>query len=211
MARALATNGAAKVYLLGRRLEILQEVIKEHPSIFVPIQCDITSKDSIQSAVDTITAQSGFVNLLVANSGVGGSPARWDPSYTISEARQALFTDNTMEDMTHAFHVNTTGAFFTLTAFLELLDAGNKNAVEKGGFGAPYPGGKEPSVQSQVIFTSSVAAFSRHPLSNPAYAGSKAAIMHLTKHSSSAMARYGIRANALAPGCEFFFSFHGFG
>ncbi|KAK0624424.1 hypothetical protein B0T14DRAFT_196076 [Immersiella caudata] len=199
MARALATNGAAKVYLLGRRLDILQEVAKEHPSIFVPIQCDVTSKESLQAAVDAVTTQSGFVNLVVANSGVGGSPARWDPSLSIAEARQKMFTEHSMEEMTQAFHVNATGAFFTMTAFLELLDAGNKNAL-KGGFGAPFPGGKEPSVQSQVIFTASVAAFSRHPLSNPSYAGSKAAIMHLTKHSSSAMAPYGIRVNALAPG-----------
>lgn len=200
MARALATNGAAKVYLLGRRLEILEEVAKEHPSTFIPIQCDVTSKSSLQSAVDAITEQSGFVNLLVANSGVGGPPQRWDPSKTISEVRQALFTDHSMEEMTFTFHVNTTGAFFTMAAFLELLDAGNKNAVEKGGFGKPVAGGKEPSVQSQVIFTSSIAAFSRHPASTPSYCGSKAAIMQLTKQSSSAMARYGIRANAIAPG-----------
>ena len=200
MARALATNGAATVYLLGRRLELLEEVSKEYPSIFVPVRCDVTSKESLQAAVDQVTAKSGFVNLLVANSGIVGPTSKWDPTYTVAQARQKLFTETSMEDMTQAFHVNATAAFFTLTAFLELLDAGNKNAVEKGGFGRPLPGSKAPSVQSQVIFTSSVAAFSRHPASTPGYAGSKAAIAHLTKHSATAMARFGIRANALAPG-----------
>ncbi|KAL2255254.1 hypothetical protein VTK26DRAFT_3751 [Humicola hyalothermophila] len=57
-----------------------------------------------------------------------------------------------------------------------------------------------PSVQSQVVFTSSIAGFSRSAMSTPSYAASKAALTHLTKHSSSTLARFGIRVNALAPG-----------
>jgi len=201
MARALAANGAQKVYLLGRRLETLQTASAENPSVLIPVQCDVTSKESLQAAVDRITSETGFVNLVVANSGVLGPANRWDPKATLAETRQRMFTDTSMEDFTQALHVNTTAAFFTLTAFLELLDAGNKKAVQGGGFGAPIkPGSDVPSIQSQVIFTSSVAAYSRHPASTPAYAASKAAIMHLTKQSASALARFGIRANALAPG-----------
>ena len=203
MARALAANGAAKVYILGRRLEVLQEAAKENPAVLVPIQCDVTSKDSLQAAVDCITAESGFVNLVVANSGALGPTARWNSSLSIAEVRQKMFSEVALEDMTQTFHVNVTGAFFTMLAFLELLDAGNKNAIEKGGFGAPIKAGSDvPSVQSQVIITSSVAAFSRNPNSTPSYAGSKAAVMHLTKHSASNLAKYSIRVNALAPGCE---------
>ena len=106
-----------------------------------------------------------------------------------------------MEDFTDAFHVNVTGAFYTLTAFLELLEAGNTNALA-GGYGAPVNGSKAPSIQSQVIFTSSVSALMRSYYSTPAYAGSKAAILHLAKQAASQLAPYGIRVNALTPGCK---------
>ena len=205
MARALAANGAKRVYILGRRLDVLKKAEQEHgQGIFTPIQCDVTSHDSLQSAVYQITAETGFVNLLVANSGAGGPHAVWNPSLPVSEVRANLFSQDLMEATTNTLDVNVTGAFYTLVAFLELLDAGNKNAL-KGGFGAPaHPGSDVPSVQSQLIVTSSIAAFSRMFMSSPAYAASKAAILHLTKQASSNMAPYGIRANALAPGRESF-------
>ena len=203
MARVLARNGAARVYLLGRRLEILQDAAAEHAKIFVPMQCDVTSHTSLQSAAEEIARESGHINLLIANSGIGGPGAFWNPSLSVSDLRAAIFTQEHMEGMTNALHVNVTGAFFTILAFLELHDAGNVNALA-GGFGAPLSADSNvPSIQSQVIVTSSIAAFSRMPMSSPAYAAGKAAILHLTKQASSNMARYGIRANALAPGREY--------
>ncbi len=58
-----------------------------------------------------------------------------------------------MDDMTSTLNVNVTGAFFTIVAFLELLDAGNKKAVEGGFRAPPSPGSDVPSIQSQVIVT----------------------------------------------------------
>ncbi|KAK0659428.1 hypothetical protein QBC41DRAFT_262423 [Cercophora samala] len=204
MAQALAANGASKVYLLGRRKEVLETAALTNPSVLIPLQCDVTSESSLQAAVDTITEQSGFINLLVANSGVLGPLNGFDPTLSISELRSSMFSQKTMNGMTDCLNVNTTGAFFTIVAFLELLDKGNKHAVSGKGakvFGRPVKSGSDvPSVQSQVIVTSSIAAYSRHPASKPAYAASKAAILHLTKQTSSNLARFGIRANALAPG-----------
>lgn len=202
MAKALTANGAKKVYILGRRQEQLEAAAKETPRL-VPVQCDVSSKDSLQAAVDKITADTGYINLLVANSGVTGSNKTWDPTKSVSELRQSLFTDHSMEDFTNAFRVNVTGAFFTMTAFLELLDAGNKNALQPGGYGGRVsPEVEVPAIQSQVVVTSSIAAFSRIALTLPSYGGSKAAIMQIAKQASTQLARYGIRVNALAPGCE---------
>jgi NAD(P)-dependent dehydrogenase (short-subunit alcohol dehydrogenase family) len=227
MARVLAANGAKRVYLLGRRLAVLEAAAREHDPhghVFVPLQCDVTSRDSLQAAVDRVTSEVGYVNLLVANSGVVGPSAGWHPTQTLSEIREGFFGKGKGEDaktageevmagMTEALRVNVTGAFYTLVAFLELLDAGNKRAVAAGSgkdgkeekvFGAPvHPGSDVPSIQSQVIVTSSIAAFSRMFMTTPAYGGSKAAIMQLTKHASSNLARFGIRANALAPGRKY--------
>ena len=71
MAKALATNGAKKVHILGRRQDVLQKAANEHESI-VPLQCDITSKESLQNAVDRITTDVGYVNVVIANSGTLG-------------------------------------------------------------------------------------------------------------------------------------------
>lgn len=102
-----------------------------------------------------------------------------------------------MDDFTHTLAVNVSGAFFTMIAFLELLDAGNKNE-DYGGLIAPGV----PAVQSQIVVTSSISAFVRGPMTSPSYGGSKAAVMMIAKQASSQLARYGIRVNALAPGCK---------
>jgi len=225
MALGLANAGAKKVYILGRRKAVLEEAAKAHPSLH-PIECDVVSKASLQAAVDAVSKDSGgYVNLVIANSGVSGPVVRWsdptavtlsgsevnaDVSVSVSEQRKRLFEEVDMNKFTETFHVNVTGAYFTMLAFMELLDAGNANAL-KGGFGAPIATGQGkgkvpvPIIQSQVIFTSSISAYSRAHLSFPAYSGSKAAIAHLMKHASTNLAPYGIRANALCPGSKVFF------
>ncbi|KAF4773475.1 short-chain dehydrogenase [Colletotrichum scovillei] len=199
MARALVSQGAAKVYILGRRLEMLEAAAKEHPNL-IPHKCDVTSKEDLQSIVDRITKEVGYVNLVIANSGVLGPSVRFNPAHSISDLKKILFDDFSMTEMTEVLHVNITAAFFTMSAFLELLDAGNKNAL-KGGFGKPDREGSDViAIQSQVIFTSSISAFSRHFSSTPPYLASKTAIMQLTKQASSQLARHGIRVNGIAPG-----------
>ncbi|KAI0118749.1 short chain dehydrogenase [Nemania sp. FL0031] len=199
MAKALAKSGAKRVYILARRNKILDEAAKAYAGLY-SVVCDVGSKESLQAAVDIVTKESGYVNLVIANSGVIGPIGRFHPDLSLSELRQRLFDNVSMDQFTQAMHVNVTGAYFTMLAFLELLDAGNKNAL-KGGFGAPLAEGSNvPSIQSQVIFTSSISAYSRSHLSLPAYAGSKAAIVHLMKHATTNLAPYGIRVNAMAPG-----------
>ncbi|CRL23926.1 Short-chain dehydrogenase/reductase SDR [Penicillium camemberti] len=199
MSRALAANGARKVYILGRRLEVLEKAAEEYTSI-VAVQADVTSKADLQAAVDRIKNEVGYVNLVVANSGNIGPAVRFSPSASISELRETLFTNFSPDEMNDALALNITAAFFTMTAFLELLDAGTRNALQ-GGFGKPPKEGTDvPSIQSQVIFTTSVSAFSRHWSSSPPYLTSKVAIMQVAKHASTQLARFGIRVNAIAPG-----------
>lgn len=203
MAEALAVNGAAKVYLLGRREDVLKQSAAKYPDIMVPIPCDVASKDSLKSAADLVAKTTSYVNLVIANSGISGPAAFYNASLSLSELRSRLL-ETPMDGFTNALHVNVTGAWFTMVAFLELLDAGNKNALAGNdeAFGAPVKqGGKAPSIQSQVVFTASLAAFSRAQATGPAYGSSKAAITYLMKQASTNLAPYGIRANALAPGC----------
>jgi NAD(P)-dependent dehydrogenase (short-subunit alcohol dehydrogenase family) len=201
ISRTLLTYGASKVYILGRRLSTLTAASTANPGL-IPIQCDITSKNSLQAAVDHVTRDAGFVNLLVANSGILGPTATFSPTQTVSEMRANMFENTSMREFTQTFEVNGTATYFTLLAFLELLDAGNARAVA-GGFGKPVKeGSKVPGIQSQVLVTSSVGAFLRDGTSVPAYMASKSALIALVKHACSGLASVGIRVNALAPGCE---------
>ncbi|KAI0907466.1 short chain dehydrogenase [Ustulina deusta] len=199
MAKALASAGA-KVYILGRRAHALEAAASAHADI-IPLVCDVSSKESLQGAVDAIARDAGYVNLVVANAGILGPYATVDGSLSIRELRRRLFEEVGTGEFTETLRVNVTGAYFTILAFLELLDAGNKNAVEGGGFGRPErDGGRVPRVQSQVVVTSSIGAHSREKAASPAYAASKAAITQLAQHAATNLAPYQIRVNTLAPG-----------
>ena len=201
MARSLAQNGAT-VYVLGRRLAKLEEVAASSsqgsaPGKILPLECDVVSKPSLKAAAARITAETGFVNLVVANAGVIGPKndalkprAADDPQgpVTLLEAQKHLWQMST-DAFLDAFRVNVAGALDTAVAFLELLDAGNTK-------------GNVPQT-SQILVTSSIAGFHRSFTANGlAYTTSKAAVNHLTKSLASFLAPYRIRVNGLAPGRE---------
>ena len=190
IAKALEANGAAKVYIIGRRKEMLDAAAAQaqHGNI-VPIVGDVSSKDSLKAVAAQIKADVGYLNLLVPNSGVTGPPGNIGTAGISLEEFVAQAYADPMEEFTKTYHVNTTGVYFTVLAFLELLDAGNK----KGNMG---------DVQSQIITLSSIAGYNRLAMGGFAYCGSKAATTHLVKQFATYFSRWGIRSNALAPGCE---------
>ncbi|GAB7349232.1 hypothetical protein MBLNU459_g8395t1 [Dothideomycetes sp. NU459] len=186
MAKALALNGAHKVYIVGRRKEVLEAAAKHSPNI-VPIVGDVTSKDSLRAIAAQVQSEVGFINLLVANSGAMGSTTGVK-SDEVSVAEYAKAGMNqSWDDIQGNFAVNTTAVLFTAYAFLELLDAGNKKKIFA-------------DTQSQILVTSSIAGYLRTANSSMAYKISKAATTHMTKNLSGELVPYGIRVNALAPG-----------
>ena len=63
MARSLDANGAAKVYIIGRRLEKLQAVAAQaKKGSIVAVQGDVTSKDDLESVAKRVEQEVGFVN-----------------------------------------------------------------------------------------------------------------------------------------------------
>lgn len=213
MADALDQNGAAKVYVLGRRLDKLQEVAKEavnYPSSpiiqfkmahvwlkkngsLVPIQADVTSTEDLQKAAAQIKSEVGFVNTVIANSGVTGplnSGLPQDRTPTIAEIQEHILK-TPQEDFTQTFAVNNTAMFYTMAAFLELLDAGNKSDKSVA---------KAQGIKSQFIATSSIGGLHRKAFAGFAYPGSKAGVNHLIKVLATFLVPHHIRCNVIAPG-----------
>jgi len=187
MTRAFATNGAAKVYIVGRRKEVLDETANIAPNIVVPIVGDVTSKASLCKIADKIQQETGYVNLLCCNSGTMPPPIGVNSSeVSVSEYRTKAL-EQKPEDWSTGFATNSTSVFFTTMAFLELLDAGNKQ-------------GNCARRKSQVLVTSSIAGYLRQPPNLGCYGASKAATTHLVKHLASSLVPYSIRVNGLAPG-----------
>ncbi|KAI0456579.1 hypothetical protein F5B21DRAFT_467091 [Xylaria acuta] len=194
-ARALDANGAKAVYIVGRRESALRDAAKTATNgNIIPVVGDVTDKASLTALADRVRKEHGYVNFLFANAGVQGPKlrdllAKEEPGGkpTIRELQEALWKPE-MSDFSDALHVNCTGVFYTIVAFLDLLDAGTKRR-------------NVPS-DAQILVTSSVAAVSRNLASGFAYSVSKAGVSHLVKMISTLCAqnRYRIRCNTIVPG-----------
>ena len=133
MAKALAANGANKVYIIGRRLEKLQAAAKESPhGNIVPLQGDTTDKAALENAVNTIRKEIGYINFLVCNSGIIGPLVEGlREGASLAEIRELMWAWDSKK-FTNVFEVNVTATFFTVVAFLDLLEAGNKAGNREG-------------------------------------------------------------------------------
>lgn len=187
MAKALALNGAHRIYIIGRRNNMLETTAKESPhGNIIPVVGDVTSKDDLKSIAATIEKEVGYINVLIANSGVAGPQSTSVTPETSLKDFQAALWELPFDDYTNTFAVNVSAVFFTVVAFLSLLDAGNaKGNVEQ---------------KSQVIATSSIAGFNRNVPGGYAYGQSKAATTSLMKQLATQLVPYGIRSNVIAPG-----------
>lgn len=166
MARALAANGASKVFIIGRREASLKETADSVPGgKIIPLVGDVTSKPSLQQCVDKVKAEVDAIDVLVANSGISGPSV---PS--VDSNRQPIGIEQLAknmwapepEDVNTTYGVNITGVHFTIAAFLPLLDAANKKR--------PQPPTEENfKPRPQIITTSSIGGYSRQPLGNLSY------------------------------------------
>ncbi|KAF2099277.1 short chain dehydrogenase/reductase family [Rhizodiscina lignyota] len=192
MARSLDANGAAKVYIIGRRKDKLEEVATSASNAsIIPIQGDASSKDSLASIASHVSSETPFVNAVIANHGSPGPTHNELPKNpSLSDIREHLWKVP-MEEFNDCFMMNSTSVIYCLLAFLPLLEAGNTH---------PSSPAVATGVKSQIIATSSINSFSRKMGQGFAYSGSKAGVVHMMKCAATFFAPYGIRANVVSPG-----------
>lgn len=188
-AKALDAHGAKAVYIIGRRKEKLEAAAKEAKNgTIIPLPGDATSQDSLNELAKRVKKEQGYVNVVFANAGMPGPQYMGelpeDRHPTIQEFRKVA-QGHSMDEFAAVYRLNTAGPYYCALAFLELLDAGNKQGFAQ---------------KSQVIITASIGGFLRQPQDGWAYSTSKAGAVHLMKMMSTYFAPWQIRANAIAPG-----------
>jgi len=190
IAKGLASNGA-KVYIAGRRKEVLQQasdLLFGGQKRLFPLHMDVTDKESIQDAVDKITADDGVLHILVNNAGTALIASR-TPFVMNEHAPErkntamygsALFNSQTFEHWEDMFRANVASVFFVTCAFLGLLEASSTR--------------RSDGVMASVINISSAVANMRLSHSIFAYCSTKAAETHLTQMLATDLALKGIPA-----------------
>jgi NAD(P)-dependent dehydrogenase (short-subunit alcohol dehydrogenase family) len=152
---------------------------------------DVTSKVDLEQITKRISSEVGHINLLVANAGTTG-PMFGDrisicgPDQSpLSDVQKDLWNID-QDAFLNTFKTNIGGPFWSIVAFLPLLDAGNRkgNVVQS----------------SHVVATGSEAAYDRIPIPHYTYSASKAGLTHMMKQFATTFVKYKIRFNVIAPG-----------
>ena len=173
-ARTLAGAGAA-VVLGGRRLERLKDLRSEIEAAGGDahvVSLDVTSVDSIKSAVAHAETEVGPIDILINNSGVSTTER---------------LVDVTEDGFDHVFGTNTRGAFFMAQEVAKRMLARAKGAAP-----GVFAGGR-------IINIASAAGLRTLPQIG-VYCMSKAAVIHMTKVMAAEWGRFGITTNAVCPG-----------
>ncbi|KAF2018862.1 WD40 repeat-like protein [Aaosphaeria arxii CBS 175.79] len=224
IAAALLQNGASKIYLLGRRKNVLDDAIntlqsspsapEDAASKLTAIQADVANQDSVSAAAAQIKKEVGFVDVLLNNAGVIGpkNAAAINQADSI-EQLQAAFLDG-YDEWGTTFAVNTQSLVGVTAAFLPLLEAANTRRgfapgkVTGAGVARKQDRSKlkelgldeDDDRLSHVISVASVASFMRFSASGLAYNATKSAAVQVGKILSTHLAQWGIRSNVIAPG-----------
>ncbi|KAL6155883.1 putative secondary metabolism biosynthetic enzyme [Exserohilum turcicum] len=194
-AQALAANGA-KVYITGRRQEVLEKSASVHGSAdkigssggqIVPLVMDVTNKDSIKGAVDHIAENDGYVNVLVNNAGVWTTKPEAGPEDGPEKFGSSMF-DQSIDLWQQAFLVNATSIYFVTAAFVPLLAKSVSSPIGKMG--------------SVINTTSNSGQLRMSEGSQLAYNVSKAASVQMTRQLAFDFSHDNIkiRVNGIAPG-----------
>lgn len=223
IASALYQNGAAKIYILGRRLNVLQDAIKtletspsapKNSSVLAAIACDVADLESVRAAVSQIEKETGYVDVLVNNAGVIGPKNGQDLQQvdTIEQLRDSMTKE--WDGWASTFAINTQAVIGVSAMFLPLLEAANTrrgfapgrvsgtgNAREHDKSKLSQVGTTEDDDRmAHIITVASVASYMRWCSAGLAYNATKAAAAHLGKMMSTFLAEFGIRSNVVCPG-----------
>ena len=170
-ARELARLGA-KVAVLDLNLDNAKKVAADINGL--AIQCDVSSGDSMQSAIEQASAAHGPARILMQIAGIG-------------TAKRVIGKDGnaaSLEDFAKVVNVNLIGTYNAARLFAAAC--------------AKLPP-MEDGERGVMVFTASVAAFDGQ-VGQQAYSASKGGVVGMTLPMARDLAQHGIRVCTIAPG-----------
>lgn len=138
---------------------------------------DVTKKETIKSAFESVAKRHGKIEVVFANAGISGGPGflnaedKRDPSRAI---------ENLPEDLWDRVIATNLGSVF------KTIQVATPYLKQNGG--------------GKIVVTSSVSAFKIEQYVGTIYVASKAGVAQLLRQAALELARYNIQVNALAPG-----------
>ncbi|KAK5694214.1 hypothetical protein LTR97_009836 [Elasticomyces elasticus] len=192
--QALVSNGA-KVYITGRREEVLENTVKQYNTgkgSLHSITADVSSKEGcVKLAKEIEEKESKGIQLLVNNAGIARDDntkfsSNGQPEMSDANAISKHFLQSEEQQWADTFRTNVMGQFFMSMAFLPLLAKANKET---------------PGYSSQVVNVSSISGAMKGSSNGQfAYASSKAAFTHMSRMLATTFASTKVRVNVIAPG-----------
>lgn len=146
--------------------------------------CDITRRDSIETAAALVAERMGEPSILVNNAGIDQPPDSPGSRYHLHQLP--------IEDFRRMVEVNLLGTFQVTQVFGERM-------AERGGGSIINIGSLYASVSPDASFYAHLAGNAPF-IKSPAYGASKAGVVNLTKFFATHWAGRGIRVNTLSPG-----------
>nr|POF12832.1 rhamnolipids biosynthesis 3-oxoacyl-[acyl-carrier-protein] reductase [Quercus suber] len=194
ISQALVSNGA-KVYITGRREEVLQKTVELHnsgPGSMHALPGDVSTKQGCMSLAESLSKlETGGLQLLVNNAGIARDDdtkfsANGEPDSKSADAISSHFLRSNEDQWLDTFRTNVTAPYFMAMAFLPLLSKG---------------GSRTPGYSPSIINVSSISgAMKGTSAGQPSYASSKAAFTHLSRMLATTFKDIGVRVNVIAPG-----------
>jgi len=148
------------------------------------VDCDITDRSTVETALKKVASQLGVPTVLVNNAGLDQPPDKPNSRHRVSELPVELFSQ--------MLAVNLTGTFLvTQVIGGEMASCGRGSVVNIGSLYA--------SVSPDQRFYDHLTGDPPF-LKTPAYGASKAAVVNLTKYFATLWGPQGVRVNTLSPG-----------
>ena len=136
-----------------------------------PVVVDVGDFGAIRVALDAVARTHGRLDTVFANAGISGGPGVFTEAGSIVNLDLAAFE--------RLMHVNVMGTVAT-------VQASAANMI--------------PRKRGRIIITTSAAALRSEPMVAYSYSISKAALVHLIRHTAVELAPHGILVSGIAPG-----------
>ncbi|AAW47206.2 hypothetical protein CNN02360 [Cryptococcus deneoformans JEC21] len=173
-------NGA-KVYITGRRQQVLEEAAKEIGGDIIPIQGDVSTKEGCKAIADALSAKESKLDALINCAGVMRAYKTTIKDHNNpDEVEKLLWEGHDDDDFSYSNAININGPYFMTCALIPLL--------------------RKSDLRSVVIIASIAGLANQRATGSVSYGVSKAAAIHLGKLLAGRLHPLKIRVNTICPG-----------